>query len=56
MTIELEIDFDREKDGRWIAGAVDLPGTLAYGATREEARAQAGSPVRQVIKEQEASN
>jgi len=44
MTIELEIDFDREKDGRWIAGAVDLPGALA------------GSLVRQVIKEQEASN
>ena len=33
MTIETEI----EEDGRWIAEVPALPGTLAYGATREEA-------------------
>ncbi len=31
------IELDREEDGRWIAEAVDLPGVLCYGATREEA-------------------
>jgi predicted RNase H-like HicB family nuclease len=33
----LRIDFDREADGRWIGEIVELPGVLAYGATREEA-------------------
>ena len=33
MTIEVE----REEDGRWIAEVSDLPGVLAYGATRPEA-------------------
>ncbi len=35
MTFNVEID--REDDGRWIAEVIDLPGALAYGATREEA-------------------
>ncbi len=30
------IELDREEDGRWIAEAVDLPGVMCYGATREE--------------------
>jgi predicted RNase H-like HicB family nuclease len=34
----LQIEFDREDDGRWIAEIPILPGALAYGATREEAR------------------
>ena len=33
-----KILFDREKDGRWIAEIPTLPGVLAYGATRAEAR------------------
>ena len=35
----LQIEFDREVDGRWIAEVVALPGVLAYGTTREEAQA-----------------
>jgi predicted RNase H-like HicB family nuclease len=31
------IETEREQDGRWIAEVVDLPGALAYGATRDEA-------------------
>ncbi len=34
-TIELE------RDGRWIAEVINLPGVLAYGSTREEAIAKA---------------
>lgn len=34
------IMFEREDDGRWIAEIAELPGVMAYGATREEARAK----------------
>jgi hypothetical protein len=33
----LPIELDREEDGRWIAEALELPGVMSYGATREEA-------------------
>ena len=35
--VKLSIELDREDDGRWIAEAVELPGAMTYGATREEA-------------------
>lgn len=34
----LRIEFDREEDGRWIAEIPELPGVMAYGASRDEAR------------------
>jgi predicted RNase H-like HicB family nuclease len=37
--VNFKIEFEREEDGRWIAEIADLPGVLAYGATREEAEA-----------------
>jgi predicted RNase H-like HicB family nuclease len=39
MESEFEVDFELEEDGRWIAAIEPLPGVLAYGSTREEARA-----------------
>lgn len=36
MRIETEI----EEDGRWIAEVAELPGAMAYGATRDEAIAR----------------
>jgi predicted RNase H-like HicB family nuclease len=33
----LQVEIAREDDGRWIAEVAELPGVLAYGATREEA-------------------
>ncbi len=30
-------EFDREEDGRWIAEISDIPGAMAYGATKTEA-------------------
>ena len=39
--MRLIIELDRETDGRWIADVIDLPGVMAYGATREEALAAA---------------
>lgn len=35
--VNLTIDLDREEDGRWIAEALELPGVMCYGHTREEA-------------------
>lgn len=37
----LRIAFEKETDGRWIAEIEDIPGALAYGSTREEARRKA---------------
>ena len=36
-TMEFEIDFSCEEDGRWIAEVVELPGVLTYGVTKAEA-------------------
>lgn len=33
----LNVELDREEDGRWIAEISALPGVLAYGQTRDEA-------------------
>ncbi len=35
--MNLSIEIDREDDGRWIAEAVELPGVMCYGNTRNEA-------------------
>ena len=41
--IMFKVEVEQETDGRWIAEVAELPGVLAYGASREEAvtRAQA---------------
>lgn len=36
----LRISFEQEDDGRWIAEISELPGVMAYGATRDEAKAK----------------
>ncbi len=33
----MQLEIEREDDGRWVAEAPSLPGVMAYGATREEA-------------------
>ena len=35
------IEHELEDDGRWLAEVPELPGVLAYGATADEAMAQA---------------
>ena len=35
--MNIEVEFDQEEDGRWIAEIPSLPGVMAYGATREHA-------------------
>jgi predicted RNase H-like HicB family nuclease len=36
----MNIELEREEDGRWIAEVPDLPGVLTYGNTRDEAIAK----------------
>ena len=49
--MDFKIEFEREEDGRWIAEIPELPGVLCYGATKEEAGAQARALALQVIAE-----
>ena len=34
------IEFEKEDDGRWIAEISELPGVMAYGASKEEAESK----------------
>ena len=47
--VKLTIDLDREEDGRWIAEALELPGVMCYGQTRDEAISNAERIAVQVI-------
>ncbi|HVN64160.1 MAG TPA: type II toxin-antitoxin system HicB family antitoxin [Candidatus Binataceae bacterium] len=47
--IRLEIEIDRETDGRWIADIRALPGVMAYGATRKAAIANVKALALRVI-------
>ena len=49
--MELEVDFELEEDGRWIAAIEALPGVMAYGARREQARTKVEALARRVILE-----
>ena len=49
MTFQVELE--REDDGRWIGEVIDLPGVLAYGATRDEAQARVQALALRVVAE-----
>jgi predicted RNase H-like HicB family nuclease len=49
--MKLQIEFEREEDGRWIAEVPDLAGVLAYGRTRDEALAKVQALALRVIAE-----
>jgi predicted RNase H-like HicB family nuclease len=38
--MRFKVEVEKEDDGRWLAEVLELPGVLAYGASREEARAK----------------
>lgn len=54
--MEFEIIFDREDDGRWIAEIESLPGVLAYGGTKNEARSRVEALALRVIADQIDAN
>jgi predicted RNase H-like HicB family nuclease len=39
-TMKLEIEFEQETEGRWIAEIPSLPGVMAYGSTRAAAESK----------------
>ncbi len=39
--MELNLEVEREEDGRWLAEVPELPGVLVYGSTADEAMAKA---------------
>lgn len=47
--LKYHIETEEEADGRWIAEITDLPGVMAYGATKEEALAAAEALALRVI-------
>ncbi len=47
--MNLTVEFEREKDGRWLAEIIDLPGVMVYGGTREEAAARVQALALRVI-------
>ena len=51
MALTLTIETEREVDGRWIAEAMEIPGAMAYGETREDAAAKARALALRVIAE-----
>lgn len=45
----MQLEIEREDDGRWIAEAPTLPGVMAYGQSREEAVAKVEALVLRVL-------
>jgi predicted RNase H-like HicB family nuclease len=41
LNVNLNIELEREDDGRWLAEVMEIPGCLAYGETRDGAVAKA---------------
>ena len=47
--MNLQIEVEREDDGRWIAEVPDLPGVMAYGQTNDQAIARVKTLALRVI-------
>ena len=47
--LKYDIETEQEVDGRWIAEVTNLPGVMAYGASRDEAIASAEAIALRVI-------
>lgn len=45
----LQVDIEREEDGRFLASLPDLPGVMAYGETEESALRRAKAIALQVL-------
>jgi predicted RNase H-like HicB family nuclease len=49
--LQFRVEFEREQDGRWIAEVTELPGVLAYGASKAEAQAKVQALALRVVAE-----
>lgn len=50
---QFTVQFDREKDGRWIAEVPELPGVMVYGDTPESALASVKALAFRVLADRE---
>jgi predicted RNase H-like HicB family nuclease len=50
--MELNIEVEREEDGRWIAEVMNLPGVMVYGDTLQEALVKAKALSLRVLADQ----
>lgn len=50
--MNFHIDYEQEKDGRWLTEVTELPGAMAYGATPDEAMAKTEALALRVLAEQ----
>lgn len=50
--VTIRIAYSREEDGRWIAEVPSMPGALAYGTTRDEARRRVQAIALRVLADQ----
>ena len=51
VPLRFKVEFEEEEDGRWIAEVPELPGVLAYGASRVEAQARVQTLALRVVAE-----
>ncbi len=49
--MNINIEYEREEDGRWLAEVSELPGVFAYGASADEAMARAEALALRVLAE-----
>jgi predicted RNase H-like HicB family nuclease len=49
--MNLNIEYEQEEDGRWLAEVIGLPGVLAYGNTPDEAMIKAEALALRVLAE-----
>jgi predicted RNase H-like HicB family nuclease len=49
--MNLNIEYEQEEDGRWLAEVTGLPGVLAYGKTPDEAMVKAEALALRVLAE-----
>jgi predicted RNase H-like HicB family nuclease len=47
--MKYQIEFEQEKDGRWIAEIAALPGVMAYGSSRTDAESKVEAMALRVI-------
>lgn len=49
--MNLTLECEQEEDGRWLAEVPQLPGVMAYGASRDEAMSKAQALALRVLAE-----
>ncbi len=49
--MNINIEYEREEDGRWLAEVSELPGVFAYGSSADEAMARAEALALRVLAE-----